>query len=99
MAMGTIRNITKTKKESSARNESEIKGYLYYLNNDSNTFYYADKPGMARQHKEGDRYFSVGKKTKPEAFWKQSVNNEWFLQTEPNASEEDNLLNLDDYEN
>lgn len=93
-----IRSITKTKKSSYAQSESEIQGYYYYCNEDTSQYYYAEKKKMRELHQEGDRYFSIGRNSTPEAFWRASVNNEWFLQTEPNSTEEDNLLNLPDYE-
>ncbi|MCA9380973.1 DUF3892 domain-containing protein [Candidatus Dojkabacteria bacterium] len=90
------RNITNTRKTSYASNESEIEGYKYYLNADTSEYYYADKQKMREFHRAGDKYFSIGQYNKVEAVWKQSINDEWFLQTEPNGTEEDNLLSLDD---
>lgn len=95
--MSKVRKITHTRRDSYATSAEEIQGYKYFIvGDDTNQTYYATKSQMANQHKKGDTYFSFNleNNTSREAFWEQSVNNEWYLRTAPNNTEKDNLLEL-----
>lgn len=68
--------------------EQEIKAY-YYNNGDGKGYHL--KADMARAYNEGDRYFTS---FHTECVWKESSKGEFFLQSLPNNTTEDNLLSL-----
>lgn len=91
-------NVTETRKTGSS--ESEISHYRYFT--DSAGYYsLKSKQDLWQEVKDFHnliKFYSYNIKlgTKVECTWKLSTSNEWYLQSNSNGTEKDNLLNLPD---